>query len=464
MPKRNKKGIATHHFTPQGMMVLGFMAAILIGTLLLSLPSAVPSATPPLTPITALFTATSAICVTGLSVIDIGTELSSFGQTTVLLLIQLGGLGIATLGTFLLLLIGKRLSLQSEFALMHTYGKDGIRGIKPMLLWSIGTTLLFETIGAATLYQRYLAASPHTPLPDSTTPLFSAIFHSISAFCNAGFSLHPDSLQSFRHDPLFLITIQILIITGGLGFIVLYNLATIRFWRRDIKSRGRLTLHSRITLTATAALLLTGFATFLLQEWGNTLADLSFTHKLTCSLFHSVTPRSAGFSAIPFDQVSHTTRFTSTLLMLVGGSPGSAAGGIRTTTLFVLIATITALCRNRRETTIFSRTIPNTVVRKSIVIFLMALTLIASTFGLLLWSEAPFTTGDSERWFFESVAAATTVGLSLGQTPTLSTAGRLVIIVCMFIGRLGPLTIALLLGNRDEAERIRFPEEEVAVG
>ena len=464
MPKPLKKESFVQRLSPQWLMALGFLFAILIGTLLLTLPAA--SATgAALTPVTALFTATSATCVTGLSVLDIGSDLTLFGQLVVLALIQLGGLGITTFGTFLLVLVGRRLSVQSEFVLMSAYGIDEVNGLRSLLRWTVGLTVLIEALGAFLLWTRYLIHAADLRLAtDLWTPIYYAVFHSVSAFCNAGFSLHRASLIPFQDDPAFLCIIDLLILLGGLGFLVLYNLITTKFWRRNLKTRGRITLHSKIALTATLVLVCLGLVSFACQEWNHSLKELSLNSKVACSLFHSITPRTAGFNAVPMDQIKDVTRYTTALLMLIGGSPGSAAGGIKTTTLMVLIMTIIAMCRGRRETVIFSRTIPNTVVREAIVIFLLAVSLILTAYGILLWTEYPQKPDDAVKLIFETISAAATVGLSINHTPTLSTAGRWVIIVCMFVGRLGPLAVALLIGNRDEKRRIRHPEEEVVVG
>lgn len=459
MKKTARKEPSAQRLSPQWLVALGFMLAILTGTLLLSLPAANTDGLWQ-KPLTALFTATSATCVTGLSVIDIGTRLTLFGQLVVLALIQLGGLGITTFGTFLLVVVGRRLSVQSEFVLMDAYGTEEVHGLHSLLLWTMTFTLFFEGFGTLLLWTRY-ASTTTLPLGQA---FYYAAFHAVSAFCNAGFSLHPDSLVSFQNDPFYLSTVGFLVVSGGLGFLVLYNLVTIKFWRRNLKTRGRLSLHTKIVLTATGFLILLGTALFLAQEWSNTLGGLPLADKLTCGLFQSVTPRTAGFNVVPMEQLREVTRFTTTLLMVIGGSPGSSAGGVKTTTLVVLVMTILAMCKNRRETVLFSRTIPYAVVREAIVIILLAASLILSAYGILLCTEAPASSGDASKLLFETVSAVATVGLSINRTGTLSDAGRCVIIFCMFVGRLGPLAVALMIGNRDETQRIRYPEEEVVVG
>lgn len=445
-------------------MALAFLLAILTGAFLLALPAANTDGRWR-DAVSAIFTATSATCVTGLTVIDIGSELTRFGQLVVLTLIQLGGLGVTTFGTFLLVLVGRRLSVQNEFVLMDAYGVEAVKGIRALLLWTMGFTLLFEGIGTLLLWTRYLAPPASLALNlDPWTALYYASFHAVSAFCNAGFSLHRDSLIAFQHDPFYLGVVGSLIVAGGLGFLVLYNLVTIKFWRRNLMTRGRITLHTRTVLMATVILILTATLLFLGLEWSNALADLPVADKLSCALFQGVTPRTAGFNAVAMGQIKEVTRFITALFMLVGGSPGSSAGGIKTTTLVVLIMTVTAMCRNRRETVLLNRTLPYAVVREAVVIFLLMLALVALAYGVLLVTEYPQQGDDASKLFFETVSAFATVGLSIDHTGTLSNAGRWVIIVCMYIGRLGPLAVALLIGSRDESQRIRYPEEEIVVG
>jgi len=445
-------------------MALGFLLAILIGTLLLTLPAANTSGRG-LGPVAAFFTATSATCVTGLSVLDIGTDLTLFGQLVVLTLIQLGGLGITSFGTFLLVLVGRRLSVQNEFVLMDAYGVGKVTGIRSLLFWTVGFTVIFEGIGTFILWSRYMMPHPGmTPLPNTWTALYYAAFHAISAFCNAGFSLHSNSMIPFQNDFVFTGAIEILIFFGGIGFLVTYNLVTIKFWRRNLMTRGRISLHSKIALFTSMVLILIGTGLFLQQEWSNTLGHLPLASKISCALFQSISPRTAGFNIVPTDQIKEISRLTTGILMMIGGCPGSAAGGVKATTVAVLIMTIIAMCKGRRETVIWSRTIPNTVVRESIIIFLLALSLIVVAYGLLLWTEFPQKADDASKLLFETISGVATTGLSINHTPSLSTAGRMIIIVCMFVGRLGPLAIALMIGNRDEGQRIRYPVEEIVVG
>jgi len=444
---------------PQWLIGIGFGLAILLGAGLLMLPWANTSGRW-WNFLDALFTSTSATCVTGLTLVDTGTHFTRFGQIVILSLIQLGGLGVMTFGTFLLVLVGRRLSVQNEFVLQNSFGVEEVRGIRSLLRYAIGLTILFEGAGAAILTMRYLESGFVRQ-----EAIYHGIFHAISAFCNAGFALYPDSLTGFRGDPAYLVTIMALLVSGGLGFLVLHNLASIKFWRRNRKTRGRLALHSRIVLTTTLLLIFCGWLVMLGTEWFASLRNMDWPDRLLCSLFHAVTPRTAGFNVLDMGALSEPGRFATILMMFVGGSPGSTAGGVKTTTMVVLVLTIAAMIRGRRETELHDRTIPVAVVREALVIFLMGVLIVVAAFSLLLLTECPQTgTDQSARLLFESVSAFGTVGLSIGGTADLSAAGRIVIIVCMFVGRLGPLATALIIGNIDVNQRLRFPEEEVVVG
>jgi trk system potassium uptake protein TrkH len=461
MTKPIKKVAFWSSLTPHSLIALSFLALISIGAFLLWLPISSANGTS-LPLVSSIFTATSATCVTGLVVIDIGTDLSLFGQLVVLILIQLGGLSVMTLSTFLLVLLGRRLGMQSEFALMDAYGVEGVKGLYSLLKWAIAMTFFFEAIGCLILHWRYQVLVPS--MGDLKTWYYAA-FHSISAFCNAGISLHPDNLMGFQRDLWYLNVVNMLIVLGGLGFLPLYNLITIRFWKRDLRKRGRIALHTKIVLSATAVLIIAGTVLFLAQEWDNTLKDLPLVHKINSALFHSVTPRTAGFNVLPMSELSEGARYVTGILMFIGGSPGSAAGGIKTTTVVVLIFTVIAMCKRRTETSLFSRTISNLIVREALVIFFVLQVLILLAFGLLLHTEAAAGKSlDASKLFFETLSAFSTVGLTIDYTQQLSLWGRWVIIFSMYIGRLGPVAIALFIGREGDVMRIRYAEEEVVVG
>ncbi len=448
----------------QWYAVRAFAAAILLGALALMTPWASSDGSC-IDPLTALFTATSATCVTGLVVVDTGTAFSPFGQGIILLLIQLGGLGIMTLGTFLLVLAGRRLRMRNEFVLMDALGHERVRGLKPLLLRTIGFTLWIEAVGALLLALRFRHAYGY----DWGRALAHGSFHSVSAFCNAGFALYETSLVRWQTDPAILVTISFLIVLGGLGFLVLFNLSSIQFWTRDRVQRGRLTLHSRIVLISSGILIVAGVAAIYLLEKEHTLHGLAWPDRLSCALLQSVTARTAGFNAVDMAAVKPATRFLTILMMFIGGSPASTAGGVKTTTMVVLILTVYAMITSREDTEALHRTIPAKIVREAISIFMLGILCVVVFFtALLITEDAALLSLDLVTpydIFFETVSAFGTVGLSTGVTPQLSSAGRLLVVVCMFIGRLGPLTLALVIGTRDtRTSPIRYPEEEVVVG
>jgi trk system potassium uptake protein TrkH len=451
------------HVRPEWAVVRAFAAAILAGTFILCLPVCSRSGawTPPLT---ALFTATSATCVTGLSVVDIGSHFSLAGQWVILGMIQVGGLGIMTFGTFLLIMVGRRLGLQEEFVLINSLGFDRIRGLPSLLKRAFFFTALFEVAGTALIATR-LYGWHGRPFADA---LYSAFFHSVSAFCNAGFSLRPDNLIPWREDSVILMTLAALIVLGGIGFLVLHDLSSIRFWRRDLILRGRLSLHTRIVLKATAVLIVAGWVLFAWFEWGRTLAPLAPVDKVLVALFHSVTPRTAGFNAVDMALVHPASLWVTLLLMFIGGSPCSTAGGIKTTTIAVLFRVALAMITGRREIESHERTIPAKTVREGLAIFMLSVALVTVAFVALLLIENPpilsASASAADELLFEAVSAFGTVGLSTGITPFLSEAGRLVIILLMFVGRVGPLTLTLTISRRGVRQAVRFPEEEVIVG
>ena len=448
---------------PEWIVVRGFALAIAVGALILCLPLA-NSQGQWTDPLTALFTATSALCVTGLTVVDIGTHYSVFGQCVILALIQVGGLGIMTFGTFLLILVGRRLGLRDEFVLIDSLGYDRIRGLPSLLKRAILFTITLELIGATVLACRLASHHAHTP----GQALYAGLFHAVSAFCNAGHGLYRDSLIGLRGDPVIMLTMASLIILGGLGFLVLYDLSSVRFWRRNRLTRGRLHLHTKIVLKATAVLLLAGWVLFMLLEWRGTLAPLGVSDRVVVAFFHSVTPRTAGFYAVDLDLLQPATLLLTLVLMFIGGSPCSTAGGVKTTTIAVLLRVMIAMVRGKREVESHGRTVASRVVREALSIFLLAVVLIMCGFGLLLVVEHPPVLTSSlsaaDELLFETVSAFGTVGLSTGITPYLTVWGRIIIILMMLMGRVGPLTLALVIGKKDERQVLRYPEEEVVVG
>ncbi len=448
---------------PARFVVRAFALAVLVGAGLLLLPCANRAGTWG-NPLTALFTATSAVCVTGLTVVDTGGHFSHFGQGVILALMQMGGLGIMTMGTFLLLLTGSRLSLSNEFVLLDALGTERARGLRGLVAATLAYTALIEGTAAVILAARFVEAYGY-PWPSA---LYQGLFHAVSAFCNAGFALYPDNLVRFRADAVVVSTLGLLIVLGGLGFTVLYNLSFLRPWRRNRRTRGRLTLHARVVLTVTGVLLAAGFAGFLATEWTQTLAGLPLSEKLLAAGFQAVTPRTAGFNVVDMAALRPATHFFTMFLMFIGGSPASTAGGIKTTTLAVLIMTMVTMVRGREDVEIGNRCLPGRAIREALVVFVSSIGLVCLFFGVLLITEhVPLlATGlsASDRLLFETMSAFCTVGLSTGITPDLTPWGKLCLVACMFIGRVGPLSLALVVGGRAVGQRLRYPEEDLAVG
>ena len=431
-------------------IAFGFLALIAVGAIVLSSPWARVAGTWGNWS-DGSFTACSAVCVTGLSVVDIAKEYNVAGQVVLLALVEIGALGLMALGTFFLVAIGRRLSFSSEFSLMNAYGVAEIRGVRGLILWVVGSMVTIEAAGTCLLYSRF-------------RDWYEAAFFSVMSFCNAGFSLYSDSLARFADDPFVLMTLAVETILGGIGFLVIYNLCTFKFLRRKSGARGRLSLHSAVVLRCSLYLIAAAFAVFLAFEWNGALRAFGWKEKLWVAFYQAVTPRSCGFTVVPLESLHAVTLQAYEWLMLVGGAPGSVASGIKVTTLVVLVYSILAMCRGESETVISRRVVSYDVVRESIVIVVALLLLNDVLSGVLIALE-PKTLGSDARLSFETLSAITTTGLSVGDTTArLSPAGRAVIMVAMFFGRLGALTVVLMIGSRESKRHVRYPSEEIVVG
>ena len=441
----------------RGSIALGFLGLIALGAVLLASPFArVAGAWGNAQG--ALFTAFSAVCVTGLSIVDIASEYTRAGQIILMLLVEVGCLGLMTCGTFLLVAIGRRLSLSREFSLMNAYGVVQVQGLRSLIVWIVGSMLLIEIFGAALLYARFRTLFPGDAL-------YMSCFYSLMGFCNAGFGILPGSLASFAAEPYVLGVMALETILGGIGFLVIYNLCTFKFQHRRTGGAGRLSLHAKVVLRLTAYLLAIAFVAFLLLEWDGALAGMPLGQKLSVGFYQAVTPRTCGFCVVPTESLKPLTRLVYETLMVIGGAPGSAAAGIKVTTLAVLIYTLKAMCNGEPETVIYRRLIPNEVVRETIVIVTTFLVLIVVVTGALIATEAERTWLSIDALFFEAVSALTTTGLSVGETTAnLSGAGKAVILAAMFTGRLGALSVVMLIGDRESKRHIRYPVEELVVG
>jgi trk system potassium uptake protein TrkH len=433
----NKEEGKKRKIKPAEILALSFLVIIIIGTILLSFPQATSSGKR-LPLINALFTATSATCVTGLTVVDTGSAFSRFGKIVILSLIQVGGLGIMIMSTLFVLLIGKRVTLKERLVVQEALNHSTLEGVIVLLKYVLILTFSVEGIGAFLLWSRWAR--------DETIshPLFYSIFHSISAFCNSGFSLFRNSLVNYRGDFLINIVITLLVIIGGLGFVAVSNLSGYR------PKRGFLTLHTKLVLRITLSLIILAAFFIFFMERNNAFGNLTLRDKLLASSFQAVTPRTAGFNTIPIKTMTSASLFFLILLMFVGASPGSTGGGIKTSTFGILFATVWSMIKGKEEVTLF----------RKLAIFIISLLLVLVFTLLLLMTEKK----EFGKVLFETVSAFGTVGLSTGITSHLSFIGRIIIIITMFIGRIGPLTLAIAIGQREYPAAYKYPEERVMVG
>ncbi len=444
--------------SPARIAILGFGAVILAGALLLMLPASSPAA--PMGFIDALFTATSATCVTGLAVLDTGRELTRFGQVVVLCLIQVGGLGIMTISTLLLMVAGKRPSMIGRVVIYDTLTHSGERSVGNLLKDVALFTLVIEGFGALVMFIQFL--------PGRTTAdaVFLSVFHSISAFCNAGFSTFSDSFINYQENVPMNLVVCFLIISGGIGFLVLSEIRQrFSFDRRPL---SRFSLHSKLVLSSTAVLLVVSTLLIVLMEWHNTLAPFAPLKRCLMGFFQAVSSRTAGFNTITIDAMSNEALFLVILLMFVGASPGSCGGGIKTTTFSCLTMLGVSRLFGHEKPQLFHRTITQESIGKALSIVIISIFIIFAATLLLLMTELgevshPMSRGKFLELLFEVVSAFGTVGLSMGVTAGLSAVGKMIIISVMFVGRLGPMMIALAV-SRQTSRRHYYAEENIMIG
>jgi len=433
------------------ILVYGFAGVIILGTILLMLPVA--SKTGQFTsPVNTLFTAASAVCVTGLAVVDTGDYWSSFGQGVILVLIQIGGLGFMASATLLLLVLGRRLGLRERWLIGQSLGTERLGGMVKLVRRILVFTFIVEAIGAAIFYIRFSVENP------TGTAAWKAVFQSVSAFNNCGLDLFGNfrSLLGYQTDTTVILTTAGLIILGGISFVVVADMGRMRRF-------GRLSLDSKIVLVTTLGLLVVGTVVILLTEYSNadTLGPLSFPYKLLNAFFHSVTPRTAGFQSINIGSMAAYSQFFTILLMFVGGAAGSTAGGIKVNTFGMLVATIWSTIRGKEHAGAFGREFANQQIHRALALVMLSLTLIFIVVFVLTITDKGF---GFLKLLFETVSAFGTVGLSTGITPDLSVAGRLIITAVMFIGRLGPLILVLSLTQGQKPSEYRYPQDEVRIG
>jgi trk system potassium uptake protein TrkH len=427
---------------------------ILVGTLLLTTPLA-GAAGASVGWSAAFFTATSAVCVTGLIVVDTPTVFSGFGQAVVLVLIQIGGLGYMVLSTLVAVALGRRVSMNDKHSLQESLNLSSRQDILRFALTVIKLTLAFECAGTVILAARWWG-------PFGVDAIWLAFFHSVSAFNNAGFSLFSDSLISWRGDVIVNLTVMALIVSGGIGYLVLSEL-------RRYRDVGELSLHTRFVLVLTATLIVGGTVAILITERNNpaTLGPMGWPEAVLAASFQSVTTRTAGFNTLDMGALQPATYFLMLILMFIGAAPGGTGGGVKVSTFGVTVLALWATIRGMREPTIFWRRIPAELVARAFFVSLIAFLAVNIVTGVLLVREH----GDLLRTLFESVSAFGTVGLSTGAPGTplslsavFSESGRLLICLLMFMGRVGPLTLAFALASRRIPTRVRYPEGRVIIG
>ncbi|ANU20604.1 Ktr system potassium transporter B [Planococcus plakortidis] len=433
------------HISPPQVLSITFLVTILFGAGLLYLPISTIS---PISFLDALFTATSATTVTGLAVLSTGNDFTLFGQTVIIVLMQIGGLGLMTFAVLIVMLLGKKIGLKGRILIQQSFNQYSLGGMIRLVRIILVFTIVIEGIAAVFLAVRWV------PEYGWGFGLFTSAFHAVSAFNNAGFSLWDDSLSAYAGDPAVNIIITLLFITGGIGFTVLYDM-----W--GAKEFRHLSLHSKIMLTGTLAVNLFAMLFLFVSEYGNmeTLGSMPLGDKLWASYFQAVTPRTAGFNSIDIGSMETGSIVLISLLMFIGAGSASTGSGIKLTTFLVIILVTASYLNGKKEAVIFNRAIPSHLLERSLAIVFISMTAIFTGILILSYTEnAPF------EWIvFEAFSAFGTVGLSMGLTGELSNIGKFVIMVLMFIGRVGPVTLAFALA-RQHREPIRHPKGDIFTG
>lgn len=441
--------------TPSRILVVGFAVTILLGTLLLTSPHATKNGLG-LSFLNAAFTSTSAVCVTGLVVVDTGTTFTLFGQCVILGLIQVGGIGFMTFATMFAILMGKRITFKERLLLQEALNQVSVEGVVRLAKSVFQISVVIELIGAFILTLRWSSDFGWSKAA------YFGLFHSISAFNNAGFDIMGEysSLTAYVADPIINLTIMLLIICGGLGFIVL---ADLKANLKTKQGKRKFRLHTKIVLKVSVALILFGALIILMVEFTNpkTLGPLPLGTKIMASFFQSVTTRTAGFNTLNFADMHETTLLSMIVLMFIGASPSSTGGGIKTTTFMTIVLSVLSTYRSEPNIILNGRTIPRDNIQKAWAITTTAVFLIFFIVSILSLTERI----DLLPVLFEATSAFGTVGLSLGLTSTLTVVGKMAIILTMFIGRVGPLTLAFVLAQKKSNQaHFKYPDERILIG
>ena len=442
---------------PERIMALGFLSLILVGTILLLLPIATVSRSS-IGFHKALFTATSSVCVTGLIVVDTGTTFSLFGRIVILVLIQIGGLGLMIFATLVMIALGRRISLRNRVLIRESMNTTGLSGLIRLIKWFTLMAGVTELIGAIILSIRFI------PIYGLGKGIENSVFHSVSAFCNAGFDLFGGyrSVMDFSSDPIVVLTMAFLTILGGLGFYVLLEIYQNRM------RFAKFSLHTKLVLVITAILLLLGFVLTISLEWKNeaTLGGMSVFDKLMNGFFQSVTLRTAGFSTIDQAALTDSSKLISIIFMFIGASPASTGGGVKTTTIGVLILMVISVVRANESVVVFGKQIPVNVFKRALTVVLISLFIVIVCSCAISISERHSGMAMIDL-MFEATSAFGTVGLSAVGTPNLTLFSQMLIIPVMFFGRVGPLTLAFALANRldhNAKNRLHYPEDRPMIG
>ncbi len=434
------------------MLAISFAGAIIIGALILMLPLCSESGR--LSFVDALFTSTSAICVTGLVVVDTATHFSLAGQIIILVLVQMGGLGIMTFSTMVLLAAGRSITINDRILVQEGYHPGSPRSFKSLVKNIFVFTVIIEGSGFVLLSLRFLRDHPWP------RALYSGLFHSVSGFCNAGFSVYSDSLMGFRGDVFVNLVMAHLIILGGLGFLVIGEMVKAGSgFSRGMKLR--LSLHSKMVLISTTILIFGSFFLFLALEKDRALQSFSWKDKILASFFQAVTPRTAGFNTVDLTTLGTATILLLMLLMFIGASPGSTGGGVKTSTFGVVLAFVRSKVAARDSVHMFYRTIPSDNVVKALTLIALSLSLVFVAGFVVLVNQPGILLRDV---FFEVFSGFGTVGLSLGITSRLSALSKIMVILMMYAGRIGPLTLLLAFSRRRALGKFEFIEERVLIG
>lgn len=434
--------------SPPLFLLASFALVIAIGTVLLNMPFSSANGEP-VGWINAFFTASSATCVTGLVVVDTATHWTTIGQVVIITMIQIGGLGLMTFAVMFAMILKKNIGLSDRMIIKEQLNVDGMGGLVKLLKYIVMVTVAIEGIGAIILATKFI------PIYGLKTGTWYSVFHAISAFCNAGFSTIVGSIEPYKADWVINITIMLLVIFGGLGFTVILEIL-------ERKRFKQFTVQGKIAIILSTALILIGAIGFFLLERTNTgtIANESTSTQWLQSFFQSVVARTAGFGSVDLSKMRDATTFLLIAIMIIGGSPGSTAGGFKTTTVAVLFFTTLSVIRGERDTVIFNRKISLEIVRKSLAIIMIGLFLILSiVFVLTITEDASFI-----DILYETVSAYATVGVSKGITENLTDIGKVILSLTMYTGRVGSLTMAFALGRRDRASKLNYAETNISVG